>query len=541
MTHRLQRQILCLAAAFALAGPSLTHAQLIGNRMVSDLNPGSSGSDPTNLTAFTTNLCFSAFTPALGTELWRCDGSTITLVSNINNTVTDAGGGVFLGNSSSPRELTVFSNTLYFTAFDPSRGGELWRYNGTNTSRVADISPDADDSVKANPNSSWPTGFVTLGSELFFSANGGTSKLNYELWKYNGASVSQIANIHPDSGSDFSSYPTGMTPFKGALYFMADDGANGYELWRSFGTNATLFANINPGSASSYPEYFTAFNNRLYFSAFTTASGYELWQTDGTNVSQVANLNPSGNGSFPENLAVFNNALYFRANDGSNGYELWKYNGSILTLVSNINLAGDAFPKNLTAFQNALYFSANDGVHGWELWKYDGTNAVMVSDLNPTGDSFPEWLTVFNGALYFVATTPDTGYELWSCDGNAITLAADISPGPGSSYPLDLVVCNGALYFSAADDGLANWELWKLWPAPFRITAIQNLNTNISLMWATLGGRTNIVQAAGSVAGPFTNLSDPILTYGPGEIVTNYFDAGAAASNGVKFYRVIQP
>ena len=151
MTHRLRRQIFSVALAFA--GPLLSHGQLIGSRMVADLNPGSSGSYPTNLTAFITNLCLTASTPAVGKELWRCDGSAIALVSNINDTVTDAGGGIFLGNDSSPRELTVFSNSLCFTAFDPYRGGELWRYNGSNVWRVADISPDADDSVKANPNS----------------------------------------------------------------------------------------------------------------------------------------------------------------------------------------------------------------------------------------------------------------------------------------------------------------------------------------------------------------------------------------------------
>lgn len=539
-TIRLQRLRAAGALLAAFGIVSSAHAQLIGNRRIADLNPGSAGSYPTNLSVYASDLYFSAYTLSTGRELWRYNGTSINLVSNINDTVDDIGGGVLEGNDSLPSWLTIYSNALYFSAFDSRRGGELWRYNGTNTARVADINPDANDTIKISPNNSWPAELTVLNNELFFSANGSSTKPNYELWKYNGVSVTQAANIHADSGNDFSSYPSGLTAFNGALYFMADDGVNGYELWKATGTGATLLAYINP-AGDSFPKYFTPFNNKLYFQAFTSTSGYELWKTDGTNTSLVTDLNPSSNSSFPDSFTVFNNALYFRANDGTNGLELWKYDGVALSLVSNINLAGDSFAKNLTVFQNHLYFTAEDGIHGWELWKYDGTNASLVADVNPSGDSFPEQLTVFNGALYFVATTPDTGYELWKCDGSTVTLAADVNPGPGSSFPQSLRVFNGKLCFSATDDGFSNWELWTVWAAPFQITTIERLGSDIRLTWTTLGGRANIVQSSDVAGGVFTNLSAPIAIPGNDESVTNYMDVGGINSATARFYRIVQP
>jgi ELWxxDGT repeat protein len=536
---RLPSLIIALVLIAAAITPSAS-GQVIASHQITDLNPGSTGSFPTNLYVYSGSLYFSAYTAATGRELFSYNGTNVTLTTNINDTVTDIGGGVLVGNDSDPSGFTTYSNVLYFSAYDQRRGGELWRYNGTNAARVADISPDADDTIKTTPNSSWPQELTVMGNELFFSANSGTTKPNYELWKYNGSSVSQVANIHPDSGSDFSSYPSGLTVFNGALYFMADDGTHGYELWKATSSGATLLADINPGNASSssYPKYFTIFSNKLYFQAYTSTAGFELWKTDGTNTSIVADLNPGANSSSPDSLTVFRNALYFKATDGTNGLELWKYNGTLLTLVSNINLTGDSGVKNLTVFSNNLYFAANDGVHGWELWKYDGTNASLVVDLNPSGDSFPEHLTVFNNALYFVATTPDTGYEWWKLSGNTVTLAADINPGAGSSYPQAQAVFNGSLVFSATDDGVSNWEPWTMGFAPFQITAVDPLNGGLRLTWKTAGGLTNIVQSSDAVNGAFTNLSDPILIPGSGETTASYTNAINAGS---RFFRIVQP
>ena len=445
----------------ALVGAN--HTEAATAHLLADLNPGTAGSYPSNFTAFNGSILFSAYTLATGYELWKYDGTKVSLVGDINPTADDVGFGVMEGNDSLPTWLTPYKGDIYFSAYEPKRGDELWRYDGTNVARVSDIGPDPNDTIKIFPASSWPSQLVVLNNVLYFSATSRTNPQNYELWSYDGTSVKLAANIHPDIGTNYSSYPTGLTVFDGQLYFMAEDGAHGWELFRYNGTAATLI-DINPGGAdsSSYPKYFTPFNGKLYFQAFTDAAGFELWRTDGTNTDMVSDLNPGTSSSYPQYMTVFNGELYFQGTDPIHGAELQRYNGTSVTLAADINPTGDSYPKSLTVFGNTLVFAADDGVHGWELWKFDGTTASLITDLNPSGDSFPEELTVVGNALYFTATTPDTGYEVWRYDGTNVTLAADINPGPGDSFPKLLDVIGNQLYFSAADDGTSNWEPWVI-------------------------------------------------------------------------------
>jgi ELWxxDGT repeat protein len=263
-----------------------------------------------------------------------------------------------------------------------------------------------------------------------------------------------------------------------------------------------------------------------------------LWRTDGTSASLVTNLNASSS-SFPEFLTVFNDVLYFRADDGAHGSELWKYDGIIAVLVTNLNAFGDLFPKNLTVFKDQLCFAANDGVWGWELWKFDGSVASLVTNLSTSGDSFPEMFTLFNNELYFVATTPATGYEIWKYDGQCVTLVSDINPGAGNSYPQFLYPFDNQLLFSATEDGFSNWELWSHTIAPLKILNATLLDTNIDITWSTVGGTTNVVQAAADVTGPYTDVSQPIVVFGQGALVTNLLltiESGLPA----RFYRIMQ-
>jgi ELWxxDGT repeat protein len=514
-------------------------------RLLADLNPGAVGSFPSNITVFANSVYFGAYTLETGRELFRYDGTNITLVADINETKDDMGGGVMEGNDSLPSWLTPFNGALYFSAYDPRRGAELWKLNGTVPARVADISPDVNDTPKFFPNSSWPAELTVLNNALYFSANSGTTIDNYELWKFDGVSTSRVANIYPDLGTNYSSFPNGLSAFNGALYFMVNDGSHGYELWKHDGAGTIMLSDINPGGpeSSSFPKNFTALNNELIFSAVRDDVGYEAWKTDGTNVT-LLDINPGPDSSFPDHFTPFNGAVYFRASDPMYGSELWKYDGATTKLAFDINPAGDSFPKNLTVFGPQLVFAANDGVNGWELWKSDGATAQIITNLNVAGDSFPETLVVLKGVLYFTATTPETGYEIWAYDGTNVTIAADINPGPGDSFPQFLTVYNNSFLFRAAADGATDWEPWIYTPTAAPPAFIQprdltiDLNgSEIRLQWTTSPGSTNIVQAAADISGAFQDISGQIIPTGSGEVIAEFRET-IAVETEIRFYRV---
>jgi ELWxxDGT repeat protein len=535
-----------LPTLFLTVLPWIGRAQEVTYRRVADLNPGGVGSFPSNFVTFNGASYFSAYTLELGRELFKYDGANVTLVSNINDQVHIDESGQQVGNDSAPDNFTIFNGLLYFTAYDQRRGGELWRFDGTRATRVTDINPDLNDTIKIFLKSSWPQELTAMGNALYFSADGGQSGIpgpipvpNYELWRYNGTTATLITNIHADIGTNHGSYPHQLKVFNNALFFSADDGTNGYELWKCDGARAVLLTNINPGGAGSgsFPRFFTPYKNALYFQAYTDAHGFELWRTDGTNTVLVTNLNAFGSSS-PEFLTVYNDALYFAANDGVSGFELWKYDGTSATLAADINPAGNSSVKNLTLFGGKLLFAADDGTHGWELWSYDGSDASLLADLNPDGDGFPEQFTASGNTLWFTASNSVAGYELFTTDGTTARLAADILPGEFSSFPLYLGPFGSELLFSANDSYFSDWEFWSASLRPFRFTSIERLGPEVHLSWTASGGTTNILQFTDSLAEGFKDLTEPIIVPGTGETSLIHTDR---PDTPTRFYRIVRP
>jgi len=338
--------------------------------------------------------------------------------------------------------LTVFNNTLYFSANDGTHGLELWKYDGTTASMVADI--------YSGTNGSYPQYLTVLNNALYFSADDGTH--GYELWKYDGTTASMVADILAGPGS---SGVSNLTVFDNALYFQANDGTHGYELWKYDGVTRSMVADILAGPGSSDPSFLTVFDNALYFQADDGTHGLELWKYDGVTASMVADIYSGSDSSYPLYLTVFNNALYFSANDGTHSDELWKYDGVTASMVADIysGISGSG-SLYLTVFDNALYFQAQDASHGLELWKYDGTTASMVADIYSGPDSSRPWfMTVFNNALYFQAYD-GSGPVIWVMDsyGNLAETSYQYNGSPA--------VFDGSLYF-VGYDAAHGYELWR--------------------------------------------------------------------------------
>lgn len=185
-----------------------------GTVMVKEITTGAAGTTFSRLTVLDGKIYFTAYSAASGVELWRSDGTAAgTVVFKDINPGTG---------SSAPQDLTVCGNYIYFSADDGTAGRELWRTDGTvaGTVLVSDI--------VAGSGSSNPADFFwhpTLES-VFFSAY--TPANGVELWEYDGTSSQLYSEVVAGAGS---SNPGPIMLANNNLIFVATNGSNGLELY----------------------------------------------------------------------------------------------------------------------------------------------------------------------------------------------------------------------------------------------------------------------------------------------------------------------
>ncbi len=295
---------------FSASGPSGAPKlwQFDGTAASLALGAESQASLPEDLIAWNGALYFRAFRSNIGVELWKFDGVSQTPIDLFQGT-----------GSSYPQHMIEFNGLLYFNACGMmGQGTELWRHNGAWPVEAARIWP---------ANGSSPENFAVWRGALYFSAYEPTR--GRELWCYDGSRAFCAADIVPGPSS---SNPCSLTVYGDALYFGADDGDAGDELWSFDGETARMAANVNPRPQEPYvdpvhhswPADLTVYDDVLYFSADDGSHGRELWSWDGARASMVSDLLPGPYGSSPGGLAVWNGSLYLAADDGRTGSELWR-------------------------------------------------------------------------------------------------------------------------------------------------------------------------------------------------------------------------
>lgn len=291
-----------------------------------------------------------------------CIASAAAQCSQIGLFDSDQFGGLSSG--------VAYNGKLYFAAFQPGTGRELWSTDGTEggTQILADINLGSGNSVSVYFN----TQSYILNDILYFLADNGVH--GTELWRTDGTIDGTFMVRDCIPGATGSSF-TGITHVGNVMYFQ---GGNGNALWRSDGTTDGTYAI----RSFSIMRKVTAFNGNLFFSAANSNEGEELWRHHiGNNTTQqLVDLNGSNGASLPCNFHVTPNLMYFMANTNS-GWELWKSGGTAATtsLVKDIN-PGNANgvlqsygESTVVSSGNVIYFRATDGQTGFQLWKSDGT------------------------------------------------------------------------------------------------------------------------------------------------------------------------
>ncbi len=320
-----------------------------------------------------------------------------------------------------------YQGDIYFLGETPELGQELFRYDGTDTTLVADIRPGSQNSGISD--------FVVFNNKLLFTGNDGTNgKL---LWEYNGTSVQLIDDINPG----FTNTSYGEFAIVGSnLFFAGSSANNGFELYRYDGEDVTLFE-INPGVAGSSPEDFFVFEDQLIFRASTENEGVEMFVHNGSTLTNL-NINKSGSSS-PHGFTLFNGKVYFSANDGINGDELWAYDGTIASLAADINLGpGNSEIEDPFANGPYLYFKAYNFDRPSEayreqplntmeelsgLFRFDGENFdFIVPEIDYEFDDRDGILPIIlDNYVYFRADSGTSGDELFRM--RAISEEAEIT------------------------------------------------------------------------------------------------------------------
>ncbi len=436
-----------------------------GVQLVADINPGTTQSNPNNLTVVGSQLFYTTSFSGSGTNITVSDGTGpgTSIVAAVPGGFETIVGG-----------LTVHQGRVFFAADDVVDGSgstisELWVSDGTvgGTQQVADLVP-------GTPGSQ-PQNIFSTGTQVLFSALASTPDVGRELWTTDGTTPGTVLLKDLNPGDFNTSAIASMAELNGQLIFSADDGLAGKELWTSDGTEAgtSLLLDIAGGPAASspadpgvtFPDGFVAYNGALFFNALVqNVFGIELWRTDGTEpgTQLLRDINVLDQTDFapePAGMTVLNGQLVFRAREpftaGGAGSELWTSDGTSAgtMLLADIRPGGtndsdsSSTPQNITFFDRPdplldwIFFSATANTTlGNELWRSDGTAAgtVLVKDIRPASpfNSNPANLAQVGDKLFFSAFDSQ-GNEPFVSDGtDAGTFQlVDLRTGTLSSNP----------------------------------------------------------------------------------------------------------
>ena len=380
----------------------------------------------------------------IGDELWRVNASGFLEL------VPRQGGGDSIrpgSDSSSPANLQVLNNVLYFTANDGVNGVELWRVNSSGVAEmIEDVIPGGGINADVTDNRllAYDEKLISVESAVLFTAwNGG----RVQLYRLNAVGNAEIVNAE---GSALGIYDAddpgfeGLSSAAGYAYFSAKSAVfnSPREYWR-----------VGPTGSAKKVQFFengveVPFAGLLNFSEEAAGASEVFgsavvgsWRigSDGL-ASPIAFDPPTETNVRPslQFLAMAGGAAYFAGGTPFRS-DVWRMeDDGTAKLVrpigqdqGGINGSSSSNPTFVGVVGNTLFVSAENSVTGRELWRVRGDGvAELVDDdipgggIHETSSSYPAQNGGESGSvqasLFFVAQDELLGSSLWHVEETGI-------------------------------------------------------------------------------------------------------------------------
>ena len=462
--------------------------------------PGNYASKPMFMTEYNGNLYFQArASTSSGVELFKTDGTQAgtTLFADIM-TAPSAG--------SYPENFTVFQNQLFFTASHAVHGRELFKTDGTTVTLVKDINPGIANSQTFTEENQ--TAMYEYNGFLYFFANDNPSYFNdWDLWRTDGTAAGTTKVLEFNTFESFG-FKKNFKLIDGKFYFMKKV-SNNTLLYQYNPTNqvltelANLVGDIN---------YLTEFENKLFFN--NSNSFNTLYYTNGVLNSNNGYINLVSNIGSRQMKALGSNLIFIGANfkmykcnyDGTNNV----YNTTLVNDFAGIsdpffNQTANEADEIFLEYNNKLYFAAREaasptnssGGKVIQIYSTDGINTQVTVPINNLdfesySGNFITKITLVNNTFYFMMYDfPNFSYHLWKANPttgsyeqlsfpDVATTPKQIAIEHESKAYNALKWFNNSLYMSAFTTAEEN-ELWKFTDGATLSIPQNNFNASVNI------------------------------------------------------------